>query len=125
MLRLVEEASGELLDNLLDAVPAGLEQKLDSALSTVQLEVLAEATRNPKVADALRAADARARKRLRELLAGERGTLRHCDGAEIESRIEVLLALFGGMPIRRLMNPGLKRDALIAAIRPVVRTVLT
>jgi hypothetical protein len=29
------------------------------------------------------------------------------------------------MRIRALMNPALKRDALIAAVRPVVRMVLT
>lgn len=60
-----------------------------------------------------------------ELLTGARGTLGDCGADEVESRIEVLFALFGGMRIRALMNPALKRDALIAAIRPVVRMILT
>lgn len=60
-----------------------------------------------------------------ELLTGSRGTLRDCDADELESRIEVLFALGAGMQIRALMNPALKHDALIAAVRRVVRTVLT
>jgi hypothetical protein len=86
---------------------------------------MAEAVRNPKVAEALRAADALARRRLSELLTGAHGTLRECGADELESRIELLFALFSGMRIRALMNPALKRDALIAAVRPVVRMMLT
>lgn len=125
VLRQVEAAPGPLLESLIDAVPAGVEQNLAPEPGAVQLEMMAEAVRNPRVADALRAADALARRELSALLAGERGTLRHCDADERESRIEVLFALFDGMRIRALVNPALKRDALIAAVRPVVRMMLT
>ena len=125
VLRQVEAAHGPLLESFIDAVPAGVEHELDPEPAAMQLELMAEATRNPKVAEALRAADALARCRMRELLTGERGTLCHCDADELESRIEVLFALFGGMRTRMLMNPALKCDALIAAVRPVVRMVLT
>jgi TetR/AcrR family transcriptional repressor of uid operon len=125
VLRQVEAAPGPLLESFIDAVPAGVEQNLDPGPGAVQLELMAEAARNPKVAEALRATDALARRRMSELLTGERGTLRHCDADELESRIEVLFTLFGGMRIRMLLNPALKRDALIEAVRPVVRMVLT
>jgi hypothetical protein len=125
VLRQVEAAPGPLLESFIDAIPAGVEQNLDPEPGAVQLELMAEATRNPKVAEALRAADALARRRMIELLTGARGTLRHCDADELESRIEVLFALFDGIRIRALMNPALKRDALIAAVRPVVRMMLT
>lgn len=125
VLRQVEVARGPLLESFIDAVPVGVEHNFAAEPAAMQLELLAEATRNPKVAEALRAADALARQRMRELLTGERGTLSHCDADELESRIEVLCALFGGMRIRMLMNPALKRDALITAVRPVVRMVLT
>jgi len=124
-LRQVEAAPGPLLESLIDAVPAGVEQNLDREPGAVELELMAEAVRNPKVAESLRAADSAARRRFSELLTGERGSLRFCDADELESRIEVLFALFSGLRIRALMNPSLKRDALIAAVRPVVRMVLT
>jgi TetR/AcrR family transcriptional repressor of uid operon len=125
VLRQVETAPGSVLESLIDAVPAGVELHLDREPGSVELELMAEAVRNPKVAESLRAADSAARRRLSELLTGERGSLRLCDADELESRIEVLFALFSGLRIRALMNPSLKRDALIAAVRPVVRRVLT
>jgi AcrR family transcriptional regulator len=124
-LRQVEAAPGPVLESLIDAIPAGVEQNLAAEPGAVELELMAEAVRNPKVAEALRATDALARRQISELLTGPRGTLRDCGADELESRIEVLLALFSGMRIRALMNPALNRDALIAAVRPVVRKVLT
>jgi hypothetical protein len=113
-----------LLESFIDAIPAGVEHNLDPEPAAVELELMAEATRNPKVADALRGADALSRRWMRELLTGKRGPLRDCDADELESRIEVLFALFGGLRIRMLMNPALDRDALIAAVRPLVRMLL-
>jgi AcrR family transcriptional regulator len=124
-LQQVEAAPGPLLESLIDAVPAGVARNLAPEPGAVELELMAEAVRNPKVAEALRAADALARRRLSELLTGAHGTLRECGADELESRIELLFALFSGMRIRALMNPALKRDALIAAVRPVVRMMLT
>jgi AcrR family transcriptional regulator len=125
LLREIHAAPGPLLESLIDAVAGGVEQNLAAEPGAVELELMAEAVRNPKVADALRSADALARRQARELLTGPRGTLRGCDAAELESRIEVLFALFGGIRIRALKNPALRRDALIAVLRPVVRMVLT
>jgi TetR/AcrR family transcriptional repressor of uid operon len=125
VLRQLETAPGPVLESLIDAVPAGVERHLDREPGAVELELMAEAVRNPKVAESLRAADSAARRRLSELLTGERGSLRDCDADELESRIEVLFALFSGLRIRALMNPSLRRDALIAAVQPVVRRVLT
>jgi AcrR family transcriptional regulator len=125
LLREIHAAPGPLLEILIDAVAGGVEQNLAAEPGAVELELMAEAVRNPKVAAALRSADALARRQTRELLTGPRGTLRGCDAAELESRIEVLFALFGGIRIRALKNPALRRDALIAVLRPVVRMVLT
>ena len=122
--RQLEATPGPLLEALLGGLPEGVDRNLDLERGA-QLEMMAEAARNPKVAKLLRAADARARQRLREMLTGPRGTLRDCDADELDGRIEVLLALSGGMPIRALMNPALKRDVLIAALRPVCRMALT
>jgi TetR/AcrR family transcriptional regulator, repressor for uid operon len=125
VLRQLEAAPGPLLESLIDAIPAGVERHLAPEPGARELELMAEAVRNPKVAEALRAADCAARRRLSELLTGARGPLPRCDADELESRIELLFALFGGMRIRALMNPALRRDALIAAVRPVVRMMLT
>lgn len=57
VLRQAEAGPGSLLESLIDAVPAGVERNLDPEPGAVQLEMMAEAVRNPKVAEALRAAD--------------------------------------------------------------------
>jgi hypothetical protein len=40
-------------------------------------------------------------------------------------RIEVINTICNGLLIRALMNPSLKREAVITALRPVLRTALT
>src|SRR5467141_3926972 len=79
LLREIHAAPGPLLESLIDAVAGGVEQNLAAEPGAVELELMAEAVRNPKVADALRSADALARRQTRELLTGPRGTLRGCD----------------------------------------------
>ena len=44
---------------------------------------------------------------------------------ELDCCIEMISAIFSGLLIRALMNPSLKREALVAALRPVLRTTLT
>jgi TetR/AcrR family transcriptional regulator, repressor for uid operon len=61
---------------------------------------------------------------VRELLTGPRGMLSQCD-AELDGRIEVINAIFSGLLIRALLNPSLKPEAVIAALRPVLRIALT
>jgi DNA-binding transcriptional LysR family regulator len=58
-LQQVEAAPGPLLESLIDAVPAGVARNLAPEPGAVELELMAEAVRNPKVAEALRAADRR------------------------------------------------------------------
>jgi len=49
--------------------------------------------------------------------------LSQCDTDELDCRIEVINAIC--LLIRALMNPSLKREAVITALRPVLRTALT
>jgi AcrR family transcriptional regulator len=123
-MRELRNKPGELLDAIIDGVHATVDQTLDTERGSLQLEMIAEAGRNPKVAALLRSADALTRQSVRELLTGPRGTLSHCDTDELDGRIEVLNAIFVGLLIRALMNPSLKREALVAALRPVLRTAL-
>src|SRR5712671_7564857 len=73
LLRQVQAAPGPLLESLIDAVPEGVARNLAAEAGAVELELMAEAVRNPKVADALRGADELARRQTRELLTGPRG----------------------------------------------------
>jgi TetR/AcrR family transcriptional regulator, repressor for uid operon len=124
-MRDLQNQPGELLDAIIDGLHTSVDQSLDTDRGALLLEMFAEAARNPQVAALLRSADALTRQGVRALLAGPRGTLSQCDTDELDCRIEVVNAIFSGLLIRALMNPSLKREGVIAALRPVLRTALT
>src|SRR5258706_12909344 len=94
LLRQLQAPPGPLLESLIDAVPEGVARNLAAEPGAGELELMAEAVRNPKEADALPGADELARQQTRELLTGPRRPLRHCDADELESPIGVWFALF-------------------------------
>ena len=88
------------------------------------LEMLAEAARNEKIANLLRESDAHARDSMRELLIGERGPLQGTALDEINARIEVMFSVMGGLLLRKMLNPSLDTEQLIKALRPTMQTLL-
>jgi TetR/AcrR family transcriptional regulator, repressor for uid operon len=124
-LRALQDQPGELLDAIIDGLHTAVDRNLDTERGALLLEMIAEAGRNPKVAALLRSADALARQGVRELLTGPRGTLSQCDTDDLDSRIEVINAISSGLLVRALLNPSLRRESVIAVLRPVLRTALT
>jgi TetR/AcrR family transcriptional regulator, repressor for uid operon len=125
IMRELQDRPGELLDAIIDGLHLSVDQHLDTEGGALLLEMLAEAARNPKVAALLRSCDALMLQRVRDLLTRPRGMLSQCDTDELDARMEVINAIFGGLLIRALVNPSLKREALIAALRPVLRVALS
>jgi TetR/AcrR family transcriptional repressor of uid operon len=124
-MRDLQDQSGELLDAIIDGLHTTVDQTLDTERGALLLEMIAEAARNPKVAALLRSADALTRQGVRELLTGPRGMLSQCATDELDGRMEVINAIFSGLLIRALLNPALKREAVIAALRQVLRVALS
>lgn len=125
MLGEMQARGGELIDAMIDGVDYGVDKNLDPDRAALELEMLAEGARNPKVAAILREADQRARARFREMLTGPRGSLRGLDAREIDARIEVVGAIFNGLLACGLMNPALDRDAVLSVLRPTLRRLFT
>ncbi len=103
-----------------DHVPHGLDRVLDNADGPLLLEVLAEAARNPSVAAKVRDADAEVRRRIGETLAAAV----EGEPSDLDGRLEVLGALFGGLMIRAVRNPGLDRAATARVMQRVIRALL-
>lgn len=91
----------------------------------LDLEMLAEAARNEKVAILLRESDTHAREKMRSLLIGERSSIKAANTAEINSRIEVMFALMGGLVLRKILNPNIDKKTLLIALRPAMEALLT
>lgn len=89
------------------------------------LEMSAQATRDPQIAEALAAADSESRGRFLAWLrehAREQGAAP--DDAELQSRALALQSFIEGLAIRAVREPELAAGAVVAAIRQVVPGLL-
>ncbi|MCG9024964.1 TetR/AcrR family transcriptional regulator [Laribacter hongkongensis] len=108
---------------LVNSVQRGVDDNLEPTYSALQLEMLAEAARNPHVASILREADASARQHLRELLLGD--PAQPAIAPELlDSTLEVISTLFNGLLIRAVLHPELDRAALTEQVQHVMRSLL-
>jgi TetR/AcrR family transcriptional regulator, repressor for uid operon len=119
-----EEQQGELLDIMLEGAEQGVDRHMDREQGALDLEMLAEAARNQKVAFLLQQSDTHARARMRLLLTGERSLVKDVTDKELDARINLLFAIFGGFTLRRTLYPELQKDTILLALKPVIRTLL-
>ena len=115
---------GDRVTVLLDGLGRGVERHTDLNQGALDLEMLAEAARNEKVANLLRESDSHARDSMRELLVGERGSLQGIALEEVNARIEVMFSVMGGLLLRKMLNPDLDIHELLKALRPTMKTLL-
>lgn len=123
-LALTAQMQGEadLRHEMVERVDEGTDRRLDADHASLQIEIVAEASRNPKIADMVRRADATVRRRLIELVrAAARGPV---DEADLVARAELLLALFEGLMLRTLRQPDIDRQALKRGLRDAVRHMI-
>jgi len=108
-----------LLETILETIELGLEHKFNADNNALALEVLAEAARNPNVANIVQKADVQERELGRSLC--ERLSACNCDNRRLTARGEVISMIFDGMMSRFIANPDIDR----AALMPVLREVMT
>jgi AcrR family transcriptional regulator len=123
-LTLTAQMQGEadLRHEMVERVDEGTDRRLDADHASLQIEIVAEASRNPKIADMVRRADATVRRRLIDLVrAAARGPV---DEADLVARAELLLALFEGLMLRTLRQPDIYRQALKRGLRDAVRHMI-
>lgn len=119
-----EDQPGALLDIMLEGSEQGVDKHMDKEQGALDLEMLAEAARNQKVAFLLQQSDTHARAKMRLLLTGERSMVKDATDKELDGRINVLFAIFGGLTVRRMLYPELQRDTILLALKPVIATLL-
>ena len=127
MFSIFEHFEGQPEDTLtvlLNGLNIGVQRHMDTGECAVDLEMLAEAGRNNKVAKLLRDADTQARNRMRQLLINERSVIKDIDEAELESRINVIFSVMAGLLLRKVLYPELTEETVLIALRPAMRTLL-
>jgi len=118
----MESRPGDLVDALVEHLPEAVGKCFDLGRAALTLEVLAEASRNSKVAAILRAADEQERVYAQAML--DRGRRPEWTDAEFQARCEVVGLLFDGMIIRAVNHPDTDRESLTRVLRETVRQLL-
>ena len=103
----------------------GVIDQLDPQTAGLKLEIVAEAARNPRVAEIVRNADAASRKSLGETIRIVRQRAGHEDDEEaIAGMIEVVATLFEGLLLRTLRHPQLDHAQLTLQVQAAIENVL-
>ena len=119
-----EDHPGDVLAALLDGLNIGVQRHMDTGSCVIDLDMMAEAGRNIKVATLLRETDIQARGRMRQLLTSERSALKDIDERELESRINVIFSMMAGLLLRKLLYTELTEETVLIALRPAMKTLL-
>ncbi|MBH0077277.1 TetR/AcrR family transcriptional regulator [Pseudoalteromonas sp. SWYJ118] len=119
-----EDHPGDVLQALIDGLNIGVQRHMDTGSCVIDLDMMAEAGRNVKVATLLRETDVQARDRMRQLLTSERSALKDIDELELESRINVIFSMMAGLLLRKLLYPELTEETVLIALRPAMKTLL-
>ena len=116
---------GMLIDVMVDGASEGVCNKLDPALASLKLEMIAETARNEKIAGMLRCVDAQARQRFIAILQSERSLVKQEPESQLQARVSVIFAMFDGLLIRQTMQPGLTAETVMVALGPALRALLS
>lgn|GEM_PF-205649 len=121
LIRERENQGGDLLEAMLASVGQGVERMSDPGKAAITLEVMSEAAHSPRVAEMVRKVDEQFRRELiLLLLRARRDRGMETDSADLEARVEVLSALFGGLAMRAMCNPGADLKALTRVVRQAI-----
>ncbi|KQN77475.1 MULTISPECIES: TetR/AcrR family transcriptional regulator [unclassified Duganella] len=113
------------LQAMIDDAERHVTEALDPQPWHVSIEMYAEASRNPVIAERLRAHEDSARGQLRELV--RRGRERRNLSVEdvlLDSRIDTMIAYFHGLTVRALHRPDMNRAGLTEAFQVAMRALL-
>lgn len=113
-----EQAGARVVDMMIDNLEEKIDSSTDPFWSALLLEMTAEATRNPEIAATIRDADADMKARVIAALS------KGASVDEIETRLEILIALFQGLGIRNILNPGLDKPAIARLVKTIVENLL-
>lgn len=119
-----ESARGLLRHAATAQVEEMVNERLNSENAGLDLEILAEASRNPKVAEAIQAADRTTHQRFAAVVEIDRRARSAGPDPFRDARMDILCALFEGLTIRAIENPRIEREYLITLMQDTVGFLL-
>ena len=113
-LDVYDDAGGRIVDLMTENMRDSVDKNTEPFWSTLILEIAAEATRNEEIATALRNMNAKMRAKVISLLE------RDVDAEDLDTRLEVFVALLQGIGIRNIINPNMDKEAVVRIAREIV-----
>jgi TetR/AcrR family transcriptional regulator, repressor for uid operon len=123
VLKLEQDADGDLVTRLTRHTVQMVERNSDPGYVGLMLEMAAEAARNPSVAAIIQRSDQAIAARFRQLL-GRLGAPQGMDAEELDLRLDMIAALFGGLALRSLINPGRDHAATARLANSLITTLM-
>ncbi len=121
-LRAASDVKSAMLERAVEAV----QDHIDPQAAGLQLEIIAEAARNPRVADIVQVADQQCRDSLKETIRALRVAAGHRDSeATLAGMVEALAAMFEGLQIRAIRNPNLDQEAVVQLFRRMMHDLFS
>jgi AcrR family transcriptional regulator len=119
------EQRDDPLQAVLDDIECHVREALDPCVWKLPLEIHAEASRNPKIAQLVQQADQHARAQFIAILKTGREKRGLAVGdALLDSRCDVFIGLFEGLHLRALHHPSLNQNTVAATVRLALEPVL-
>lgn len=118
------QQGGPLLQQMLARTEEAIDEHSEVAEAALQMEVLAEASRNAKLAAVVQRSEALVNRKAQELIRQSLGehVASHLPPEEIEGRALLLGALFNGLTVMSVRYPAMQQQT--ASMAPVMRRVL-
>ncbi len=106
-------------------IAGAVARQLDADAAALKVEIIAEAGRNPRVAEIIRKADEIGRAELAYAIRDIRVCAGHDDHPDtIDEMVELFSALYGGVLMRSITNPSVAPNALADRIVSVIEATL-
>lgn len=126
IIRERQDQGGDWQQAMLAGVAHGVRRMYSLAKSSMALEVMSEAAHNPRVAQMIRELDQIFRREIGAILArGIQSCDREVSEKELEARIEVMCATFGGLTMRAICNPHADLPTMIRVVGEVMHHLIS
>ncbi|MFG6433667.1 TetR/AcrR family transcriptional regulator [Roseateles sp. LYH14W] len=117
------QQAGDLLEQMLAGTEEAIDEHSQVAKAALQLEVLAEASRNARLAAVVHQSQAQVNRKAQELIRQSLGEQAdQLPPEEIQGRALLLGALFNGLTVLSVRDPAMGQQ--VPAMAPVMRRVL-
>jgi len=112
--------AGDPVDHAIAVVAYHVRKMGDAERAALGLEFLAEAARNPQIAEIVQRVDQRVRANLADVLLRSRSAPSDC----LEGRIAMIVALMDGWTARAVKDPSARAEDYLTMVRPVLEVLL-